>query len=523
MALSGARQAWWQRWGLWLTGAAALAIFFYLQQFGTLADPDSFYHARLTVLMRDSGLVRTFLWTQSSLYSTVFIDHHLGYHLLLIPWVSIWPPLLGLQLATIAFATLTIVFITWLMRRWRVPWWGLGALLLLTASPFIFRLSLGKAPSVGVGFALVGYYLIVERKLGWLFWWMWGFVWLYSAWPLLPVMAALFVAVSAVRFWPQGLKRMWAELWQPANMKLLGVVVAGCIAGLVINPYFPENMRYLQQLFTMALVAYHKFIGVGGEWYPYDPFQFASELTFPLLVWILAAISWVIHFRRQSDLSRTTWVLTFIFFIYTLRARRQVEYLSPLLILSTGLVARDSVAGWAQVTWAEFWQRFSSWCPSWLKVRWVQILLVIYFVAVVPWGLLRGIANARYFLTQGFRYDSLAGAAQWLQQHTPPATVVFQTDWGTFPLLFYHNTHNYYLTGLDQTFMYVYNQDHYWQWVDLVTGKRFDAYNVVHDTFKSSYVLVERRVAKIMGAINKDSRFHKVYGDSETLIYSLVE
>lgn len=521
MLKDAAGRQWWRRLELWLVVAASLALFSYLQPLGTLADPDAFYHARLTVLMRDTGLVRAFPWTQSSLYKTIFIDHHFGYHLLLIPWVSIGSPLQGLQFATIVFATFTIAVLAWLMRRWRVPLWGLGVLLLLTAGPFIFRLSLGKAPAIGVGVAIVGYYLIMERKLGWLFWWAWGFTWLYSAWPLLPVMAVLFVLVSALRYWREGWGRVWGELWQGPNVKLIGAVAAGCVAGLVINPYFPTNLLYLKQLFTMALVAYNKFIGVGGEWYPYNVFDLLRELSYPLLIWALATIAGVFWFKKQTDVSRTTWLMALIFLVYTLRARRQVEYLTPFLVLSAGLIVRDCGLSWANLRWRALWERFSTWRPPWLNLRSVQIALVGYFLLVVPWGLARGVGMAHYYLRQGFKADSLAPASQWLAAHSAPGTIIFQTDWGSFPLLFYHNTRDYYLTGLDQTFMYVYDQDRFWQWVNLTTGERLDAYHVVHDTFGASYVLVERRVPAILRALHQDQRFRQVYSDQETLIYSL--
>ena len=61
------------------------------------------------------------------------------------------------------------------------------------------------------------------------------------------------------------------------NFKLVGVVAAGCVVGLVINPYFPTNLLYLKQLFTMALVAYRKFIGIELKKSYFD--QAAANLT----------------------------------------------------------------------------------------------------------------------------------------------------------------------------------------------------------------------------------------------------
>jgi len=538
--------------GLVLVFLVALAVFSYLQPPGRLADPDSFYHVGLTTLLRDGGVLREFPWTQSSLYRQIFIDHHWGYHLLLLPFVSLLPGLSGLQLATTVFAALTITACAWCLMKWRVPWWGAGVVLLLTAGPLLFRLSLGKAPALGVGVAVLGYYLITARKYGWLFWWSWFFTWLYSAWPLLLVMAVVYVAVESMsndeskynqldkfsifnfqfllnqpnlKIKNYSLKIVsWLTVFikkflAQQNLYLFGVIIAGYAAGLIINPYFPTNLLYLKQLFAMALVAYRKFIGVGGEWYPYGPAELAANLAYPILIWLLATVAAALTWSRQSVLSRTTWVLAVVFLLYTLRARRQVEYLTPWLVLSIGLMVRDA---WdKRVNLGELWQEFCSWLPWWLSGRLVLGFLGVYLLLLVPWGLWRGVASAREGLATGFQFSRLASASTWLKQNTPSGSIVFQNDWGGFPILFYHNTHNYYLTGLDQTFMYEYDRDHYWQWVGVTTALRHDVYEVARNTFQTSYVLLDKQYPAMLTWINRDDRIRKVYEDSEAIIFKL--
>ncbi len=49
-------------------------------------------------------------------------------------------------------------------------------------------------------------------------------------------------------------------------------------------------------------------------------------------------------------------------------------------------------------------------------------------------------------------------------QNTPEGELVFQTDWDDFPRLFFYNTHNTYLIGLDPTYMQLYNSKLYDLW-----------------------------------------------------------
>ena len=512
----------WQAPALQLVAAfvLCLAVFAWLQPSQALADPDSWYHARLTTMMRDSGIVRDFPWTQATLYRTIFIDHHFLYHVLLIPFVSLVPnDLAGAKVATIVFAALSATVILWRLKRWQVPYWGVGILLLLTSAPFLFRLSLVKAPALAIGVVIVAFYLIVERRLGWLFWWTWFYVWFYSAWPLIVVMTCLYVTVGAIGKAGQGLKVVWQEVTSKANLKLIAVVAGGVVVGLIINPYWPTNLAYLKQIFSMALRPYYDFIGIGAEWYPLKPLDLPEYLSYPLLVWLIATLAGVFSWRQQTNLSRTSWLMAVLFLVFTLRARRQTEYFVPWMVLSAGLCLRD--AGLGKLTFAQLKNKFSSWIPNWIKRKAVVWILLIYGIIVVPWGLSHGPRLAQALLAQGYEYNTMSGASQWLRQNTAAGSVIFQSDWGTFPMLFYHNSQNYYLTGLDQTFMYEYDKEKYRQWVRATKGETPRIYEIARGLFGASYLLLEKRTPAMLLWLNRDARFAKVYEDAEAMVYQL--
>jgi hypothetical protein len=72
-------------------------------------------------------------------------------------------------------------------------------------------------------------------------------------------------------------------------------------------------------------------------------------------------------------------------------------------------------------------------------------------VGVLTWTTL---ASARAEIAEA-PSDYMAGAAEWLRTNTPEGSMVFQTDWDDFPYLYYYNTHNTWLVGLDPTYLQV--------------------------------------------------------------------
>ena len=88
-------------------------------------------------------------------------------------------------------------------------------------------------------------------------------------------------------------------------------------------------------------------------------------------------------------------------------------------------------------------------------------------------------------------------------------------------LLFFWNSSNYYIVGLDPTFMYNYDTVLYWKWVNITLGKEEDVYNIAKNDFKASYILLEKDHRKMDRNIMKDERIEMIYEDEETKIYKI--
>src|SRR6185295_10821315 len=86
-------------------------------------------------------------------------------------------------------------------------------------------------------------------------------------------------------------------------------------------------------------------------------------------------------------------------------------------------------------------------------------------------ALLPTLSQARSNMAGPKPATTYAAASGWLRAHSPPGSMVFQTDWDDFPRLFFYNTANRYTIGLDPTYMERADSALYATWVRITRGE----------------------------------------------------
>ncbi len=526
------RRNWW--WLSYLTiFALSFVVLLVLQAAPVFADPDSFYHAKMAILIRDQGIIHSFPWLDLTVLGENYTDQHLLYHVLLIPFVTWWPPLVGLKLATVMFGAGVITVAYWMMRQLGVRGAFFFALLLLFSRPFSFRMSLAKAPSTSLIILLVGLTWMFQYHLKRLWVLAFAYVWYYGGFALLGIGALTQAVVSEVhnrvftkhdshRF-VQKIKSLVSRHSRSTtprrlNLRLVVVVITGLVAGVVINPYFPDNVSfYYHQLINIGVINFQKVIGVGGEWYPYGFSNLLANGAFASILLVIALVALAAKAKQQTKATWTMFILTAFFFALTLKSRRYVEYYIPIAIIFSAMSISGALAGVrVHHAWTEFKRLMLNQLPGRILVGFagVFIALAVGFVAG------RDFHNEQRDLRGGFRADELAAVSAWLATNTPAGSRVVHSDWDEFPLLFYHNTHNTYIVGLDPTFLYKADEERYWTWANITLGKfSGDVYEAVTTTLDSRYVLVTSDHVAMDRYFRDHDQFIRRYQDNEATIY----
>jgi hypothetical protein len=507
----------------WRTLLAAVALFGVFVaflagvQFATpnLADNDGYYHIRLAYLMRTEGLRPAFIWLPLTvLNAEEFVDHHFLYHVLLIPF-TMDDLRLGAKWASIIFPALTFLAIWWLLRGQQVPYaalWSIG--LLVVSEAFIYRMSMPRAQSLSLGvLALAVHWLLTEKHrrllpIGFLY------VWLYNAFPLIVLVTGAYVAA-----------RWMAErrlTWQALVYVGLGVGL-----GLVINPYFPDNLTFIYRHIAPKLTETVA-TSVGNEWYPYETTQLMENSGLALIAFLGGVLALGLHDRRMDTRTAASFFLAVLFGAMLFKSRRFVEYFPPFTLIFAAMAWRPLIQRWvhgrvwhlsAELPLDQAISRLQRTARAHTWRFWAMGAAMLVVLLPTLW---LNLDASRESMQRAKPYQRYAQASAWLQTHTPAGARVFQTDWDDFPRLFFYNTHNTYTVGLDPTYMQLYDPGLYDLWVDISQGRVENPSATIRQAFGAGYVLTDLDHKSFLRKASDDPGLTEVHRDKYAVVFQVI-
>lgn len=504
----------------------ALIFFSFLQSAPIMPDPDGFYHAKTALLISEQGILRDFPYLQFTTLKNNYIDHHLLYHLTLIPFVKFFNPLIGVKFAQSILAALFITVFYWFLKKEKVKFASLWVIILAANSPFIFRISLIKANSISLIFLFVGLYAIFNRKHWLLLVISYLYVLSYGGWPLILICVLIFI-ISDWLFQKIRPKTVWQNIAlkinllltgkKQSNLKLLFSCFAGLLLGLTVNPYFPKNLKfYWEQIVQIGIINCQDKIGVGGEWYPYEPLELLASSGLIAIFFLIALTLFFISFKKQNNKSFSLLIMSLFFLTITLKSRRYVEYLIPFAVAFSAISIACSLGSKNAKEFYFLLQKF------YRKKTKCAIAVIIFFTVAGAFLITRDAYKTKQELSVGSDLTLYKNAAEYIKKNSAGGDIIFHADWDDFPALFYYNSKNYYLVGLDPTFMYNYDVDLYEEWVEITTGKnKKDLYDKITKNFKAKFIFLDNEHIAFNDYLFINPNFQLVYSDNEARVYRI--
>src|SRR5574341_767243 len=334
--------AWWRaRVVLALRTVALFALsaaLFAIVQFATpnLADNDGFYHMKMGLLIRAQGLRPPFVWLPLSILSRqAFYDHHLLFHVYFLLFTGNGSPeamILGAKVASVVMPSLAFTAIWWLLRGQGVRWawlWALG--LFAVSQAFRYRMSMPRAQSASLLVLALGLHWLLHQRYQALLALGFVYVWLYNAFPLLLALAAVYAACTFL-------------LERRVEWKALAYPALGIALGLIVNPYFPQDITFIVNHLAPKIGGLST--PVGNEWYPYQTWTLVENSGLSLAAFGLGALALGWRGKRMDRPTFVAFALSIIFGIMLLKSRRFVEYYPAFAVIFAAFSLSPLIEDW---------------------------------------------------------------------------------------------------------------------------------------------------------------------------------
>jgi hypothetical protein len=500
---------------IFLCAALIVSVFLHFSA-EKFPDPDVFYHFRHAEIYASdgaAGLFRTdFPWVQYSVVNKFSSDIWYGFHLILTPFTWGADRMLNLQAAGIAITFAFLVLFWSACTRLEIRPATVWPFVMLFSSAFVLhRLAILRPHPLSLGLHILLFVFLAAGNIRRIFLTVMVSTFLHLSlfvvsFLILGVFAAIKLSTEKQLPWREGL-----------------AVAGGVLAGWALrpNPLGAAQIAYTQ-VFQFSL---EKFAGValnfGSELQPLT-FTARSNYWPFILIWLGTLLygAWRVFVKRESlpDRARTllfgSAALSFIFFLMAvLFARRSFELASGFGVLFIGLVFSRF-----------FYER---------QAARIALICILILSAAYSFSQRSAFLNSRPWEFQ--RFASVAG---WIESNSQPGDIVVNVGWDDFPELFFWNSKNFYIGGMDPIFQYAYDPKRYWAVHHLFTGKmaRFTCgapacegdnlettYKVLKEDFRARYVfLVKPSDARLYQYLSSDSRFVLRSEDNNAAVFEIL-
>jgi hypothetical protein len=439
---------------------------------------DGYYHIKTAEIIKHEGFIEEFPWAKHTIFSNNYADIQILFRILLIPFTFLGLSL-GAKIASILFSTIAFVIFYWFLTQNKIKYaffWSL--LYLFTSANLMNRFLLPRQMPLVIALLILTIYFLQRKKYLFLGITSLIFISIHSSFVFQLILILLYFVLEKT-------------FSKKTDFKILLYPFIGVILGLVINPYFPNNISLLYtQIFKVNLVA--NLFNV--EWKPWTFFEFIKN-NILVLVYIFISILILIKNRKITKLQTFYFSLTLFFFVYTLISRRMQEYLVPFSILAFVFLFND------------FSYKFDrNKLLSYIKI--VSVLLLI-IIGITNFILLRQDIKNNNFL---YNYNN---CEKWMKNNIPKNSLIF-TNAYAFPYLFSKNSDLIYTHGIDLTYSYLYAPEEFERYMGILQGTLKDDTDYIIEDYNPDYIFsgkVKQDVQLFNYIVKNKENYKTVYED----------
>jgi hypothetical protein len=484
---------------IFLQGITLLLIAFAIHSIIIFSTPgflsmDDYYHARISEEIITQGRLRLdFPWLPRTILDPKhYVDHHLLYHIVLAPSM-LFDDIAGPKVVTAGIGAMAVLVAWVLLRRIGVNYpaiWALG--LFCVAPTFILRMLMIRTQGFSFLMLTLGLLFMFERRWKSLAVVSFFYVWLYNGFILMLGFAGLYALAR------------WIEdrslVWQP--LVYCGV---GLVLGVVINPYFPNNVTFVFDHLS-AKVDLDNSIPVGQEWIDFNTRTWLTAVTGGLASMLFGFVRPYFGSRKRDHVETTLLLCALVTGYMAFTSMRFLEYFPGFALL---YAASEWGRGPVITFDTPLYRRYA---------RYVTPLLLVGALAVFAYLTLPRTYNVAQTARDVRDYQ---GASEWLEANTPTGTMIFPVGFNDFSRMFFYNQHNTWLVGLDPTYLSYADPSAWASFQDIRDGKVERPAARIASVFGLQYVVSGERHQAFNRRASQDPDFEVVFRDEFNIVWKV--
>lgn len=522
---------------------AIVFIVFSAVQFSTesLMGNDTHLYIKLAEMTKNGGLIKEFPWLNATIMKENFTGFHFLYYILLIPFTFLGSLITAAKIASVFFLSLIFSVFYLVLKSLRLKFSLFWTFLLLAGSGyFLFRMNMARPLNFSVIFTLIIFYSLIKKNSLLLFVSSFLFVWAHGSFPLSIFLASVFFAANYL---------YKKEIYYKSVL----FSSFGIILGSIINPFFPNNLNYFN-IYYLHPTPYSLTSQI-AEWQPLKLDMIFADAPILLalfialsLVYVFGLVISIINKNKKNDLEEKTpenkiilfflFAASAIFFVGTLFQGRYIDYWVPFSVIF--------IAFYSELIYVEFVVKNDKLKKVAGKIKFpkifsaedAKITMACFLFIILGISARNKIGFVMNMSSDNNLYFNTRETALWLKENTPDKSVVFNVNWGDFSKLFFYNSDNYYILGLDPKFLYLKSPEKYWLYSHIgdgiVCGKEECEHgengraisDVMKKEFNADYVYVPTAYddfdyTNLINIMDSDSNFEKVFENGGGQIWKL--
>ena len=439
--------------------ALAFAVFLLIFSIAQFMPPniigfDGYYHIKAAEIVKEKGLIREFPWAKHTILSENYADIQFLFRLLQMPFIAFFGLALGAKISAALFAALAFTIFYWFLCKSKIKFPLFWSLLYAFASvELMYRFLLGRQMPLAISLIILTIYFLQEKKYLLLGLASLIFVWLYSGFVIQLFIILAYFLIEKI-------------FTKKIDCKIIIYPALGVIAGLLINPYFPNNISMLYiQIFKVNLLS--NLYNV--EWKPWPFFELIKN-NLVALVYFSLSFFIIIKNKKISKMDAYFLSLAIFFFAYTILSRRMQEYFIPFAVLASAFIIND------------YFQSLEK-CG---KNKLLKILKILGIILIIALGSISFAVLKKSYLDAEFLHD-YNGCAEWMKGNIPKGSLIF-TNAYAFPYLFFKNSDLIYTHGIDLTYSYLHDPEKFERYMGILQGNLKGKTDFIVQDYAPDYV-----------------------------------